>query len=78
VVGRGATLPTVDLSGTGVQQPPTNQPGTRGCTIIGTNNGEVLTGTRAATSSAPEAAPTVRTASAAETLSGAALATTAW
>ena len=45
VVGRGATLPTVDLSGTGVQQPPTNQPGTRGCTIIGTNNGEVLTGT---------------------------------
>ena len=45
VVGSGATLPTVNLTGTGTQEPPTNQQGTKGCTIIGTNDGEVLTGT---------------------------------
>jgi Ca2+-binding RTX toxin-like protein len=45
VGGTGATMPTVDLSGTGTQEPPTNQPGARRCTIVGTSNGEVLTGT---------------------------------
>lgn len=45
VVGSGATLPTVNLTGTGVKEPPQNQPGARGCDIVGTNNGETLTGT---------------------------------
>jgi hypothetical protein len=45
VVGSGATLPTVDLTGTGVSEPPTNQPGAQGCDIVGTPQGETLTGT---------------------------------
>lgn len=45
VLGSGATLPTVGLTGTGTQEPPAGQPGAQGCDIVGTNNGETLTGT---------------------------------
>jgi Ca2+-binding RTX toxin-like protein len=45
VLGGGTNLPTVNLSGTGVNQPPTSQPEAQGCDIVGTNNGETLTGT---------------------------------
>lgn len=45
VLGGGATLPTVGLTGTGVSEPPASQPGAQGCDIVGTNNGETLTGT---------------------------------
>ena len=45
VVGGGANLPTVNLTGTGVSEPPTNQPGAQGCDIVGTDQGETLTGT---------------------------------
>lgn len=45
VLGSGATSPTVNLTGTGTDEPPTNQPGGQGCTIVGTDNGETLTGT---------------------------------
>jgi Ca2+-binding RTX toxin-like protein len=48
VVGGGATVPTVNLTGTGVNEPPSSQPGVESdCTIIGTNNGERITGTPA-------------------------------
>jgi Ca2+-binding RTX toxin-like protein len=39
------TTTEVDLSGTGTPTDPTQQPGAQGCTIVGTNNSEVLTGT---------------------------------
>lgn len=43
----GETVTGIDVSGTGTQTDPFAQPGTRGCTIVGTNNNrEVLTGTR--------------------------------
>lgn len=45
VVGGGANLPTVNLTGTGVDEPPTNQPSAQGCDIVGTPQGETLTGT---------------------------------
>jgi hypothetical protein len=45
VVGGGTNVPTVNLTGTGVSDPPTNQPGAQGCDIVGTNRGERLTGT---------------------------------
>ena len=45
VVGNGATLPTVGLTGTGMTEPPASQPSAQGCNIVGTNNGETLTGT---------------------------------
>jgi hypothetical protein len=45
VVGGGANLPTVNLTGTGVDEPPTSQPGAQGCDIVGTPQGETLTGT---------------------------------
>jgi hypothetical protein len=46
VVGGGANLPTVTLTGTGVNEPPNNQPGAQAdCDITGTNQGETLTGT---------------------------------
>jgi Ca2+-binding RTX toxin-like protein len=45
VLGGGATLPTVGLTGTGVTEQPASQPGAQGCDIVGTNNGETLTGT---------------------------------
>lgn len=42
----GDTVTDIDLSGTGSVTDPFAQPGTRGCTIVGTNNNrEVLTGT---------------------------------
>ncbi len=46
VLGGGATLPTVGLTGTGVTEPPASQPGAQGCDIVGTSNGETLTGTQ--------------------------------
>jgi len=45
VLGGGATPPTVGLTGTGVSEPPTSQPGAQGCDIVGTRSGETLTGT---------------------------------
>jgi Ca2+-binding RTX toxin-like protein len=45
VGGPGTNVPTVNLSGTGTQEPPTNNPRNRRCTIVGTSSGEVLTGT---------------------------------
>ncbi len=42
----GDTVTGIDVTGTGTQTDPFEQPGTQGCTIVGTNNErEVLTGT---------------------------------